>query len=89
MTTYVTFQPSATAPFQFQATLDGSAYTVIMPWNLHGQRYYVTCFDLSGNLIFSLPLIGSPLGYNISLSAGYFASTLIYREPTGQFEISP
>ena len=27
--------------------------------------------------------------YNISLTAGYFSSTLIYREATQQFEISP
>lgn len=162
MTTYTDFVPSNVAPFTFQPELDGTIYTVAVTWNLFGRRYYVSCYDLSGNLVFAVPLIGSPSGHvlqsiswavgvatatcvdphgyvpgstisltvdgstpggydgtfdalivdgstftyslmtnpgplvsagnasrNISLSAGYFASTLVYRAPNGQFEVSP
>ena len=87
MTVYVPFAPSTTAPFTFQATFDGNAYTVTCTWNLFGQRYYVNVSDLRGNHIFTLPMIGSPNGYNISLTGGYFATQLVFREPTGNFEV--
>lgn len=89
MTTFVDFVPSNTQPFQFQAILDGSPYTVIIKWNLFGQRYYAEVDDLNGNLILFLPMIGSPLGYDISLVDGYFTSTLVWRVQAGQFEVSP
>lgn len=56
------FVPSALAPFQFQVTLDGQLYTVIVTWSLFGQRYYMNLFDLSGNLILSRSIVGSPVG---------------------------
>ena len=62
MTTYTSFAPSTAQAFQFQPTLDGEVYTCTVTWNLFGQRYYVNLYDLSGNLIFCLPLIGSPTG---------------------------
>lgn len=89
MTTLVNFQPSPDAPFQFQPTLDGTVYNVIVTWNPFGLRYYINIYTLSGERILTFPLIGSPLNYDISLVAGYFTSTLIYREPNAQFEISP
>lgn len=88
MTTY-DFQPSVNAPFQFQPTLDGQTYTVIVTWNLFGQRYFVSCYSLAGALVFSVPMVGSPLDFDISLSAGYFTSTLIWRVQNNQFEVSP
>jgi hypothetical protein len=162
MTTYIPFTPSTTQAFTFQPTLDGTQYNVTIPWSLFGQRYYVTCTTLSGNLIFNLPLTGSPAGvtitslawasntvtvttaaphgyplgaiinltvtevspsayngtypcavispnqvtyslagypgavassgtlfYNINLAAGYFASTLVFREKNQMFEVTP
>ena len=162
MTTYTQFTPSPTQAFSFRPTLDGTVYNVTVPWSLFGQRYYVTCYTLGGNLVFSVPLIGSPAGvdieaaswesntvtittkiphafkigstvnltivnmmptiyngtfacniinatqftyplasipdgvsalgsvqYNINLAAGYFASTLIYRQQNRVFEVSP
>jgi hypothetical protein len=89
MTTYVQFTPSTNSTFQFQATLDGSIYNVIVTFNIYAQGYYVNIYDLANNLIVSLPLIGSPQTYNISMTAGYFTSTLIYRTANQQFEISP
>jgi hypothetical protein len=89
MTTFTNFSPSTTANFQFQPTLDGQVYTVTVLWSLFGQRYYVNIAALDGTLVALLPLIGSPPNYDISLTAGYFTSTLVYRVSTGQFEVSP
>lgn len=89
MSTIIPFAPSRLAAFQFSPTLDGETYTAIVTWNLFGQRYYINIYALDGTLIVCFPLIGSPLGYDISLVAGYFASTLVYRKPTGVFEVSP
>ena len=91
MTTYVDFAPTASQPFQFQAALDGQLYTIIVKWNLFGQRWYVNVFDLSQNLICSVPQAGCPLGYNYpNLVVGYFqTSTLVWRPQNNQFEVNP
>lgn len=88
MTTYTNFTPPL--PFQFQATLDGAAYTVTVVWNITGQRSYINVTDSSGNLVVSTPLIGSPAAYNINLVGGYFTtSTMVFRAATAQFEVAP
>lgn len=85
-----TFAPSVTAPFQFQPTLDGQPYTCIVLWNVFGQRYYVSCYTLAGALVFSLPMVGSPLDYDINLAKGYFTdSSLVWRIQSNAFEVSP
>ena len=89
MTTVYDFTPTASAPFQFQPTLDGTTYNVIITWNVFGQRYYINIYDLSGNLILCMPFIGSPLNYDLSLTAGYFSSTMVYRIDNAQIEVSP
>ncbi len=89
MTTITPFTPSSQTPFQFQPELDGSLYTAIVTWCLFGRRYYINLFTLQGVRVFSLPLIGSPLDYDLSLTEGYFNSTLIFRAPSQQFEVSP
>lgn len=61
MTTF-DFSPTTTAAFQFQPTFDGAVYNVIIPWSLFGRRYYVACYSLDGNLVFLVPLTGSPTG---------------------------
>lgn len=83
------FRPTATAPFEFQPTLDGQVYTCIATWNVFGQRYYLTCYTLAGDVVFNLPMIGSPLDYDISLTAGYFTSKLVWRSANNQFEVTP
>lgn len=156
------FQPSTQAPFQFQPSLDGDVYNAVVSWNLFGARYYLNVYALSGALVFSMALIGSPTGtaieqmtweagkvtvvtadphgydigktvdltlsgcapaayngrveafvtevdqivfsldtdpglatiygtlsYDISMTAGYFASTLVFRESSSQFEVNP
>lgn len=88
MTTFP-FIPSNNTPFQFQPTLDNNPYTCVVTWNLFGQRYYLNCLDLSGNLIFCKAMVGSPPNYDISLTAGYFASTLVFRAADQTFEVNP
>jgi hypothetical protein len=90
MATITNFQPSSQAAFQFQAAFDGNWCTVICTWNLFGQRYYINIYDLSGALILCRAMTGSPIGYDINLVAGYFTtSTLVFRSPTQQFEVTP
>ena len=88
MTTY-SFQPTSSQNFTFQPTLDGNTYNCTITWNWFGLRYYITCADLSGNIIFTLPLIGSPQSYPISITAGYFDSTLVYFDQTQQIVVTP
>jgi len=83
----IQFVPTNNSNFRFQATFDGSVYNVIVNWNIYGQRYYVNIYNLNNKLIVALPLIGSPLNYNISLTAGYFTTQLVYRAPTQQFQV--
>ena len=89
MTTYFDFNPSDTEAFQFQPSLDGNTYTVIVTWNIFGQRYYVNIYDSNNVLIVSLPMISSPPGYDISLTKGYFSSTMVFRGIDNRFEVSP
>jgi hypothetical protein len=51
MTTFVTFTPSALAPFSFQPTINNVQYIVTVPYNEFGERYYINVTDLAGNLI--------------------------------------
>ena len=86
-TTFIDFTPQANQNFQFQPTLDGAVYTAIVTWNVFGERYYVNLYALDGTLIFCLPMTGSPLGYDISLTGGYFTTKLVFRAPNNQFEV--
>ena len=38
---YFTFNPNALSNYSFQPILDGQTYTVLVNWNVYGQRYYV------------------------------------------------
>ena len=88
MTTYA-FAPSPTVPFQFQPTLDGTTYNCVITWNIFGNRYYVTCYTQSGAVVFTLPLISSTVSYPVSITKGYFASTLVYYGATQTIEVLP
>lgn len=61
------FTPSDTNVFQFQPTLDNTTFAVTVTWNLFGERYYININTLSGALVYTMPLIGSPPDYPISL----------------------
>jgi hypothetical protein len=83
----IPFNPSPAANFQFQATLDGSPYNVVCTFNAYAQRYYFSVYDLSGNLIVSRPVVASPSFFNTNLLAGYFTTSMIYRDSSQEFEI--
>jgi hypothetical protein len=78
MTTITNFAPTVLAPFQFQATLDGVIYTVIVTWNLFGRRWYVNVYAPDGSLKLSTALVGSPTGVTLqglSWAAGMVTAT--------------
>lgn len=90
MTQVIPFVPQPTELFQFLATMDGGSVTVIISWNLFGQRWYVNLFDTSGVLVAAFALVSSPDDRDINLVAGYYqTSTMVFRDSTNQFEISP
>ena len=95
MTTVTPFAPTATAPFQFQATLTDSVlgtatYNCTVLWNTFGQRWYLQVVDQDGNLKVNKPMVASPASYPISLVAGYFSgSTLVFTEGTQTLVVTP
>jgi hypothetical protein len=90
MTTYTQFAPNANVAFQFQPTLDGSQYNLVVTWSLFRKGWYINIYDPQGNLIVTEALVGSPDNYDIDLVWGYFlVSTLVFRASTQQFEVNP
>jgi len=90
--TLIPFQPSPTSspPFQVAVTLDGASYAASVTWNLAGQRWYLSLTDANGNLAWMGAMVGSPLTSDIPLAPGIFtASTILFREDTGNIEVSP
>ena len=90
--TTIPFQPSpnGTPPFQATVTLDGNAYLCAVTWSLSGQRWYMTLTDMSGNVAWSGAMVGSPLTSDILLAPGVFSSsTILFREDTGNIEVTP
>lgn len=87
--TVIAFTPSPSAPFQFLATLDGIDHNVTITWNVYRQDWYLNIFEQSGARIITTALVGSPHDYDISLTAGYFSSSLVYRSDARNFEITP
>lgn len=90
-TTYVpiNLNNSTSPPFQYVFTLDSAPYLGVVLWNVTGQRYYFSLTDQSSNVVWFGPLIGSPLGSDIPLAPGIFTnSAILFREDTGQFEIT-
>ena len=83
------FTPTATAPYQFQPTLDGALYTARILWNIFGQRWYLNLFANNGNRVLTIPVVASPRDYPISLTKGYFNSTLVFYEDANTFEVLP
>lgn len=59
MSTLVDFLPTNIAPFQFQPTLNGTQYQVMIPWNIFTPGYYLSLSDLQGNQILYRALTSS------------------------------
>lgn len=92
MPTTIIFNPSnaTVPPFSTQITMDGASYTLSAGWNVYRQDWYYTLTDLTGSVVVSGPLIGSPDNSDIYLAPGIFTtSTLLYRTSSNQFEVGP
>lgn len=90
--TTIAFTPNnnSSPPFSTTVTLDNVSYSLNVTWNISGQRWYASLVDQSNTPIWTGALIGSPLGFDILLAPGIFAtSKLLFRADTGNFEISP
>lgn len=90
--TTTAFTPTPIAPFQFQATLDGTVYNVVITWNVYrasGFGWYVGVYQENGILVFLRALVASPPDYPISMTAGYFASTLVFYDGPQRFVVLP
>lgn len=85
--TYVPFVQPPNAQFQFAAVFDGETYNVTCTWNVFGQRYFVNIFADNAERVLTIGRVGSPAGYDISLTAGYFTTKLVWREANNQFEV--
>jgi hypothetical protein len=60
MTTFYHLVPSNRQAPTFTALFDGAQYIITVLWNISSQRFYVNCKDISGNLIFMVPLVINP-----------------------------
>jgi hypothetical protein len=85
----ILFTPSYQSVYSFNCELDGKNYIVNVPYNVYRENYYINIVDTFNNLVLSRPLVGSPLNYDINLLPNTFTSTLVFRQPTQQFEILP
>jgi len=92
MTTLIPFQPNGKVlpPFQTTLMLDGQSVGAQAQWSMASQRWYLILIDSQGNRLWTGPMVGSSLDFDIPLAPGIFTtSTLIYRAPTGNLEVSP
>jgi len=92
MTTLIAFTPNnnSSPPFSQTVTLDNVSYSLNAFWNISGQRWFCSLVDQSGTSIWTGALVGSSLTFDILLAPGIFqTSTLLYREDTGNFEVTP
>jgi hypothetical protein len=67
MTSYYRFVPSNVKAPAFMPTFDGNQYNVTVIWNVASQRYFIQCMDLTGNLIFFVPLVETEHNYELEL----------------------
>lgn len=65
VTTYINFVQSAVEAPNFQVTLDGETYLVVIPWNMQAQRYYINIYTINGTLVLSEALVGSQIGIDL------------------------
>lgn len=72
----------------FSPILDGKIYDCRMKWNIAAQRWYLNITDNSGNRKLTMPVVASPVGYDINLLVGAFSTTImVWRIASGQIEV--
>lgn len=77
MTTFTTFTPSGQVAFHFTPTLDGTQYIATVPWNLFGQRYYITIAQQDGTPVVTKPATESPVGVAIEALSWNLSTGLV------------
>ena len=90
--TLVAFTPNASIapPWAYVFTLDQTPVMAVALWNVAAQRWYLQLSDQNANILWMGALVGSPLNADIVLAPGIFStSTLLFREETGNFEVTP
>ncbi|MGK0739948.1 hypothetical protein ACSFCX_00105 [Yokenella regensburgei] len=86
MTTTIPFKPDGKTPFSFQATVGGAKLFGTVPYNQYANRYYLRLTDGQGQVVWYVPLVGSPDDYDINLAHPYAPGALVYRVSSNQFE---
>lgn len=93
----IPFQPPPDGAFVFQPILDGVPYRAIVTWNLWGygssgieKRPYLNLYTLQGELLLCTAMVGSPVGYDISLipPAMNLKSAIVYRIDNQNIEVT-
>jgi hypothetical protein len=90
--TIIPFNPNSAAspPFRTIFTLDGASVVGTVTWNVYAQRWYLSLTDQSGSNLWTGALVGSPEGFDILLAPDIFqTSTILFREPSSSFEVTP
>lgn len=65
-TVIIPFVPSLIQAPEFQVTLDGQIYNCIVTWNLAAQRFYLNIYQLNGERVLTVAMVGSPVGVPIA-----------------------
>lgn len=72
----------------FSPMLDGRIHDCQIKWNMAAQRWYLNITDNSAKRKLTIPLIASPIGYDINLLVGAFSTTkMVWRCAIGQIEV--
>ena len=86
------FNPTINANVAFQATLDGTTYSVAITWNVYRIDWYLNVYDQSNNLIVSRAFVGSPplpeSGINL-VAPWFLTSTMYYYPSSSTIVVSP
>lgn len=83
MTTSYPFTPTTLAPFAFQPLLDGQLYNATVPWNLWGQRWYLSLSSTAGQQIVYTAVVGSldPVQLPLTTQAGLYTASVVLPSP--------
>ncbi|MFT2793032.1 hypothetical protein ACMV5I_23600 [Serratia sp. T13T92] len=87
-TTLYPFSGNEQKSMIFTPMLDGGVYNCQTKWNLAAQRWYLNVTDNSGIRLLTIPLISSPIGYDINMLVGAFnVTSMVWRSAIGQIEV--
>jgi hypothetical protein len=88
--TVTNFTPTSAAPFQFDATLDGTAYVCTVTWGLWDQRWYLNVYTTANEIVLVTPLIDSIPSVPINLVFGFFqTSAMVFYDASQTIVVTP